>query len=120
MKRLVNRTSPYVHFRPESQNQTLTSSRWHKCEEYNIPATLQSKIDFITPTLHFDAKLKPRDAKSEKEKRAVSQHINPGNPSGGNIPKYQPLAKSNLIKELSDCDKQVRYLLLVEVPTDMS
>lgn len=77
------------------------------CEDYNIPATLQSKIDFITPTLHFDAKLQPRYAKSEKEKRAVSQHINPGNPSGGNIPKYQPLAKSNLIKELSDCDKQI-------------
>lgn len=78
------------------------------CEEYNIPSTLRNKIDFITPTLHFDAKLKPRESESEMDKRAVSQHINPGSPGSGNLPKFGgTLSKSDLITELSDCDKQV-------------
>lgn len=78
------------------------------CEEYNIPAALRNKIDFITPTLHFDAKLKPREAKTEKEKRVVGQHINPGSPGSGSLPKFGgTLAKNDLITELSDCDKQV-------------
>ncbi|KAI5366002.1 putative peptidase S53, activation domain, Sedolisin domain, peptidase S8/S53 domain superfamily [Septoria linicola] len=76
------------------------------CEKYSIPAGLQDKIDFITPTVHFDAKVRPREASSELESRALSQHIKPGSPSSGNIPKFEPLAKSNFIKELSDCDKQ--------------
>jgi tripeptidyl-peptidase-1 len=77
------------------------------CEEYSIPAALKNKVDFITPTLHFDAKVIPRHNTSNVEKRAVSEHINPGSPSSGNIPKFVPIAKSNIIKELGDCDKQI-------------
>jgi tripeptidyl-peptidase-1 len=73
------------------------------CEEYSIPTGLKGKVDFITPTLHFDAKVKPREVSSEVEKRA----INPGSPNSGNIPKYVPVAKNNIITQLSDCDKQV-------------
>ena len=79
------------------------------CEEYNVPAALQNKIDFITPTLHFDAKVMPREPKAEKEKRAVSQHINPGSPTSGSLPKLGGTlaSKNDLITQLSDCDKQV-------------
>jgi tripeptidyl-peptidase-1 len=73
------------------------------CEEYSIPASLKGKVDFITPTLHFDAKIKPRSVGSDVERRK----INPGSPNSGNIPKYVPVAKNNIITELSDCDKQV-------------
>lgn len=76
------------------------------CEEYSIPATLKNKVDFITPTLHFDAKVIPR-GDGNVEKRAVDQHINPGSPSSGNLPKFVPIAKSNIIKELGDCDQQI-------------
>jgi len=71
------------------------------CEDYSIPASLKNKIDFITPTLHFDVKVKPRSANMEKRK------INPGSPNSGNIPKFVPVAKQNIITQLSDCDKQV-------------
>ncbi|KAM3419686.1 Tripeptidyl-peptidase SED1 [Cercospora zeina] len=75
------------------------------CEDYSIPANLKDKIDFVTPTLHFDVKVKPRDARIEK--RDMQEHVKPGNPSGGNVPKFQPIAKSSIIKELTDCDKQI-------------
>lgn len=75
------------------------------CDEYSIPASLKGKIDFITPTLHFDAKVKPREVNSAK--RAAGTHINPGSPGSGNIPKFVPIAKSNIIKELSNCDEQI-------------
>lgn len=75
------------------------------CEEYSLPAALKDKVDFITPTLHFDAKVIARDEKVQK--RAVGEHINPGSPSSGNLPKLVPIAKSNIIKELSECDQQI-------------
>ena len=79
------------------------------CEEYNIPSNLRDKIDFITPTLHFDAKLKPRETESDLEKRVGSQHIKLGSPGSGSLPKVgQQLAKSDLITQLSNCANQVR------------
>lgn len=75
------------------------------CEDYSIPANLKDKIDFVTPTLHFDLKLKPRNENAGK--RDMQEHVKPGNPNGGNIPKFEPIAKSSIIKQLTDCDKQI-------------
>ena len=37
------------------------------CSSYHIPEHLKSHIDFITPTVHFDAKVPMAEAKEEKE-----------------------------------------------------
>jgi tripeptidyl-peptidase-1 len=62
------------------------------CEEYSIPAHLQEHVEFVLPTVHFDAKLKARDASEDfledlmVEKRSPdSQHgrgWGPGKPWG--------------------------------------
>jgi len=45
------------------------------CDGYSLPSHLSSKIDFVTPTVHFDAKIK-REWKSEKvEKRNVVERV---------------------------------------------
>lgn len=63
------------------------------CEEYKIPAHLKDKVDFVYPTVHFDAKLKVRDEpSSDLEKRKFGPHhwqpYNPTNPGGGSLPKW--------------------------------
>jgi len=41
------------------------------CEDYSIPQDIQEHIDFITPTIHFDAKvIAPKQRRSLDEKRA--------------------------------------------------
>lgn len=63
------------------------------CEEYKIPASLKDKIDFVYPSVHFDAKLKIRqESDSQLEKRKFGpghwQPWNPKNPGGGSLPKW--------------------------------
>ncbi len=41
------------------------------CEEYSVPDYLRDHIDFITPTVHFDAKLDQRRKRSTDPKPAV-------------------------------------------------
>ncbi|KAK5117542.1 hypothetical protein LTR62_004964 [Meristemomyces frigidus] len=37
------------------------------CEEYSIPAHLKPHVDFVYPTVHFDAKVKPRELSDAAE-----------------------------------------------------
>ena len=39
------------------------------CEEYSIPEQIQQHVDFITPTVHFDAKIAP-----QKKRRAMHEN----------------------------------------------
>jgi hypothetical protein len=78
------------------------------CDKYSVPASVKDKIDFITPTLHFDMKLKARDDNQDLITRDGKPAIKPGNPNSGDLPKVFPVAYSNIIKQLKDCDKQVR------------
>lgn len=94
------------------------------CDEYKVPASLKDKIDFVYPSVHFDAKLKAREEPdAELEKRQGRGHWspknpkNPGSPGGGSLPKWNHswLPHSDIIKELKNCDKQItpwclRYL----------
>lgn len=78
------------------------------CDEYSIPSHLRQHIDFITPTVHFDAKIKTRD--SDLAKRAVSPGVEKslGEPSSGSLPKLGGyLDKSDIITQLENCDKQI-------------
>ncbi|OCK79883.1 hypothetical protein K432DRAFT_435096 [Lepidopterella palustris CBS 459.81] len=47
------------------------------CTEYSVPAHVRRHIDFVTPTLHFDAKIKPRDA-NRLPRRGVVPAVKPG------------------------------------------
>ncbi|WPG97989.1 Hypothetical protein R9X50_00077200 [Acrodontium crateriforme] len=83
------------------------------CEEYSVPAHLQKHIDFVYPTVHFDAKLKARSEDFEKKKRVISPGTDKsvGLPGSGSLPKIPTgsLPKNpfgfNWFQNLKDCDK---------------
>ncbi|KAJ8066000.1 hypothetical protein OCU04_005094 [Sclerotinia nivalis] len=58
------------------------------CDDYSVPENLRKHIDFITPTLHFDAKVVPGKQKRENtsQKDALSKH-RVGSPNDPSLPK---------------------------------
>lgn len=86
------------------------------CDSYHIPASLRDHIDFITPTVHFDAKVGPRKS-PRNEKRAdltaaIGTPIRPGagtsigNPDSGSLPKPGPPVNIKTVpQELEKCDQ---------------
>ncbi|KAF2706003.1 subtilisin-like protein [Pleomassaria siparia CBS 279.74] len=78
-----------------------TGQQHAACEEYSVPAHMKDKIDFVTPSVHFDVKLRARDTdnlKGSAPKRG---------PSGGGPKLKNWIDYSDIIKELRDCDKQI-------------
>ena len=80
------------------------------CEEYSIPSHLTEHIDFIYPTVHFDAKVKRRNEGRVPQKRSIT----PGREKGLGMPHSPSLPKlghymnsANVISELRNCDKQI-------------
>ena len=62
------------------------------CDQYSIPSHLQQHIDLVAPTVHFDAKIKPRKSSEDLEdleKRADVKGTGKGvgKPGGGSLPK---------------------------------
>ncbi|KAK3071726.1 hypothetical protein LTR53_008121 [Teratosphaeriaceae sp. CCFEE 6253] len=55
------------------------------CDEYSIPAHLREHIDLVYPTVHFDAKIKPRDNTADIETRELvpGRHKGTGGPGWG-------------------------------------
>ena len=72
------------------------------CESYHLPEHLTPHVDFVTPTVHFDAKLSKRSS-SGQPLRTV------GLPNSGNGPKTtgQLLELADLGSELEKCDSQI-------------
>lgn len=54
------------------------------CEDYSVPAHIQEHIDFITPTIQFDATVKKEKKTRDLHTRAMKVHpstqIRPGSP----------------------------------------
>jgi len=80
------------------------------CDEYSIPSHLQEHIDLVYPTVHFDAKVKPRDNDSSLEKRAHTPGVykGVGLPGSGFLPKGGwriGRHKHNPWADLSTCDE---------------
>lgn len=83
-------------------------------EAYSLPSHIRPHIDFITPTLHFDTKLK-RTKRGEDEKDNVlikrnhgSTKIKIGAPNAPSLPKYDPgVHPINIIGELSQYDEYI-------------
>ena len=82
------------------------------CTEYHVPGEVQQHVDFITPTLHFDAKLDP-PAEGNKYfgKRDVTPNVGGslGKPGSGSLPKQGITLGfiKNIITELAQCDRYI-------------
>ena len=81
------------------------------CTEYHIPAKIQQHVDFVTPTLHFDAKLGPpsKERRNVHERREVTPNVGSsiGKPGSGSLPKQGSILSNirGIISELSMCDE---------------
>ncbi|KAF2232319.1 subtilisin-like protein [Viridothelium virens] len=84
------------------------------CESYSLPAHVQPHVDFITPTVHFDAKVEPVKSKRQLRKRQSAQAnkparvVKPGSWTGW-LPKLGRMlpSRKSIIKELENCDEQI-------------
>ncbi|CZR57887.1 related to tripeptidyl-peptidase I [Phialocephala subalpina] len=74
------------------------------CDAYNVPRHVQSHIDFITPTIHFDTKIVPRFDHRTRERKRSGTGFGPwGKPW---LPKASPVANPTL-NNLQDCSNNV-------------
>ncbi|KAG9242153.1 peptidase S8/S53 domain-containing protein [Calycina marina] len=71
------------------------------CEDYSVPAHLKQHIDFITPTIHFDAVVKITKKKRDLVTR--SPRVRPST----QIKSGQVAAQSDLSFPLSTCDTYI-------------
>ena len=92
-------------------------------QSYSLPAHLRQHIDFVTPTLHFDARLQRRDndgddvddllMKKKKRDTIAREKINLGSPNGPSVPKkldvYNP---ANIFNQLEQCDQYITLICL--------
>jgi tripeptidyl-peptidase-1 len=81
------------------------------CDEYSIPANIQKHVDFVTPSVHFDARPVPRSADRKQLETSDTHGLRSGlrheGPYRGWLPKaVQAINQSDLNFELTDCDKQ--------------
>ena len=90
------------------------------CSEYHVPEHVRHHVDFITPTVHFDAKLSPpSDETNKKIKRAgpkseVGTNVIPGTavklgaPGSGSLPKKgADIDITGILDQLSNCSKRI-------------
>jgi len=59
------------------------------CDQYSVPAHLTEHIELVYPTVHFDAKVKPRNTKRtiRKRERTPGVYKGIGMPGSGSLPK---------------------------------
>jgi tripeptidyl-peptidase-1 len=106
------------------------------CEDYSVPENIREHIDFITPTVHFDAKVvgRPKQKRdlNELQKRAIkrqSTQIGAGHAIGGPNDKSLPKQGAKLspaevrlsINALSTCNTAITpdcLRALYDLPTD--
>ncbi|KAG6375597.1 peptidase S8/S53 domain-containing protein [Boletus reticuloceps] len=87
------------------------------CDAYHLPAHIAPHVDFVTPSVHFDAKLTRRD--SSEPARSIGQ------PGTGVGPKTSGKLEAAIPNDLSTCDQYItldclRALYGVEVTVPSS
>ncbi|KAG9312098.1 tripeptidyl-peptidase I [Chiua virens] len=86
---------------------THTSGKEHvACEVYHLPEHVQPHVDFVTPSVHFDAKLNRRSSSGG----AASLH-RIGQPGVGITPTTTDTV-SEIIQDLERCDEYITPLCL--------
>ncbi|KAM3086466.1 hypothetical protein ACMFMF_000415 [Clarireedia jacksonii] len=106
------------------------------CEDYSVPESIREHIDFITPTVHFDAKVvgpKQKRGLNELQKRAVARRQSTqlgaghaiGGPNDKSLPKQGAKLSPAQVKlstdALSTCNTAITpdcLRALYDLPTD--
>jgi tripeptidyl-peptidase-1 len=86
----------------------ITGQAHVACEDYSIPEEIRHHVDFVTPTVHFDAKIEaPKQRRSLEERKSTT--VQPGIAHNiGSLPKPGGSASfSTLINELENCDVSI-------------
>ena len=89
------------------------------CEDYSIPENIQKHVDFVTPTVHFDAKVEnPKKRRSleerETETSVLDHNVQPGvghsigSPGDKSLPKNGgKIPFGTILTELENCDVSI-------------
>ena len=77
------------------------------CDSYHLPEHVQPHVDFVTPTVHFDAKIFKRSGSGSTD--GVGRSI--GQPGSGAHPKTTGQIQT-LLNELEACDQQITPICL--------
>jgi tripeptidyl-peptidase-1 len=75
-------------------------------EEYSVPAHIQDKIDFITPTVHFDLAVKSKSKRTDLEGRAV-ETIKTKRPTPDIHPDPLRVPLSSVQFSLANCNRYI-------------
>jgi tripeptidyl-peptidase-1 len=69
---------------------TKTGGDYLACEDYSVPAHIREHIDFITPTVHFDATVKKTPKRRDLQGRSIKAnpvpHLMPAPDAGSILP----------------------------------
>jgi tripeptidyl-peptidase I len=87
------------------------------CHEYHLPSHISKLVDFVTPTVHFDAKVKPDSFRRRLRKAPTMKKREIGATSDADrqIEKIRPGLAANVGMELGSLPKQGAVLADSEV-----
>ncbi|TVY30670.1 Tripeptidyl-peptidase sed1 [Lachnellula hyalina] len=91
------RTEYYAYTNAETGNDHLA------CEDYSVPTHLKEHIDFVTPTIHFDALVKPKKNRRDLEKRSMRVRPTPQIKKGSDIAPGTDLSPDATKYTLANC-----------------
>ena len=98
---------------------TVTGQAHIACEDYSIPEDIQKHVDFVTPTVHFDAKVEnPKKRRSLEERETttstIGHNVQPGTGHAIGSPGDKSLPKNGghipfgtILNELENCDTSI-------------
>lgn len=100
-----------LHTRYSIYRHSGTGQQHIACEQYSVPANMKEQVDFVYPTVPFDAKLKLQDDTSQSSKEA-KRELRPetdkalGSPGAPSLPKLgKHISKHEIIiHQLRMCD----------------
>ncbi|OSC99915.1 subtilisin-like protein [Trametes coccinea BRFM310] len=78
-------------------------------QAYHLPEHVSPHVELVTPTLHFDAKVKQRRG-VPPEKRSVKSKV--GNPGSGPVSPKTTGTIKNIFNQLEHCDEQITPICL--------
>ena len=79
------RTDYYIHEHGDSKTVQVAF------DDYSVPETIREHVDFITPTLHFDAKI--GSSGSDFRKRGTSKRANKPTVDAGNARRSESISR---------------------------
>ncbi|OAX32243.1 subtilisin-like protein [Rhizopogon vinicolor AM-OR11-026] len=81
-----------------------TGTKHVACDSYQLPEHVVPHVDFVTPTIHFDAKLRKRD---KFTRMPVGQPGRSGPKTGGGQVELEDISD-----QIENCDKQITLVCL--------